>query len=96
MINFVLNEIYRKNRKNRISSNEVNINKLKLLEKMRDLLHDIIHETNDRILVFSTKMFIVYEKDMDKVHLLNSEIKKFMIQLKQNLKKIFNKENLMC
>ena len=36
-LNFVLNEIYRKNRKNRISLNEINISKLKLLEKMHDL-----------------------------------------------------------
>ena len=98
-LNFVWNEIYRKkriNRKNRISSNEVKINKLKFLERIRDLSYDIMHETFGKILIFSTKMFILYEKDMDEVHLVHSKIKKFMIQLKQNLKKIFDKENLLC
>ena len=98
-LNFVYNEIYRKNRKNRknrISSNKVNINKLKLLERMSDSSYDIIREALDKILIFLTKMFGLYEKDMDKVHLIHSEIKKLMIQLKQNLKKIFNKENLLC
>ena len=63
---------------------------------MCDLSYDIIHETLRKVLIFFTKMFIMYEKDMDEVHLLHSEIKKFMIQLKQNLKKIFNKEDLLC
>ena len=31
---------------------------------------------------------------MDKVHSINSELKEFMIKLKQELKKIFNKEDL--
>ena len=62
---------------------------------MRDLLYDIIHETNSKILIFSSKMFLLYEKDMDEADLLNDEIKKFMIQLTQNLKNIFNKENLL-
>ena len=82
--------------KNRISSDEVNINKLKFLEKMHDSTYDIIYETLSQTSIFSTKMFLLYEKDMDEVYLLNSEIKKFTIQLKHNLKKIFNKENLMC
>ena len=63
---------------------------------MCDLSYDIIHETLRKVLIFFTKMFIMYEKDMDEVHLLHSEIKKFMIQLKQNLRKIFNKEDLLC
>ena len=85
-----------KNRKNRISSNEVNINKLNLLERICDSSYDIIHEALSKILIFATKMFILYEKDMNEVHLIHSEIKKFLIQLKQRLKKIFNKENLLC
>ena len=74
--------IEKKKRKNGISSNEVNINKLKLLERMRDSSYDIILETYGKILIFSTKMFMSYEKDIDEVHLMHSEIKKFMIQLK--------------
>ena len=59
-LNFVYNEIYRKNRKNRknrISSNKVNINKLKLLERMSDSSYDMIREALDKILIFPTKMF---------------------------------------
>ena len=41
-------------------------------------------------------MYIMDKKDIDKLHLLNDKIKEFMIQLKQDLKKIFNKENLFC
>ena len=41
-------------------------------------------------------MYIMDKKDIDKLHLLNDKIKEFMIQLKQDLKKIFNKENLLC
>ena len=93
-LNFVWNEIYRKNRKNRINSNEVNINKLKLLERMYDWTYNIIGEVKNEILKISMNMFEWYEKDMDKVHLIYTELKKIMIQLKQNLKKIFNKENL--
>ena len=63
---------------------------------MYDSTYNIIREASDKILIFATKMFGLYKKDMDKVHLIYSEIKKFMIQLKQNLKKIFNKENLLC
>ena len=63
---------------------------------MYDSTYNIIREASDKILIFATKMFGLYKKDMDKVHLIYSEIKKFMIQLKQNLKKIFNKENLWC
>ena len=66
-----------------------------MLKKMYDLLYDIIHQTFVKILIFSTEQFLLYWKDMDEVRLLNSEIKKFMIQLKQNLTNIFNKENLL-
>ena len=60
-----------------------------MLERISDSSYDIIREALDKILIFATKMFGLYEKDMDKVHLIHSEIKKFMIQLKQNL-------NLLC
>ena len=36
----------------------------------------------------------LYEKDMDKVHLIHSKLKESMIKLKQDLKNIFNKEDL--
>ena len=43
---------------------------------MCDLSNDIIHETLRKILILFSKMFLSYEKDMDEVHLINSEIKK--------------------
>ena len=97
LLNFVWFVLYKKNRKNRksrISSDEVNTDKLKLLKKMLDLSYDIRHQTFSKILVFHLKSFLLYETDMDDVRLLHSEIKKFMIQLKQNLN-MFNKENLL-
>ena len=77
-----------KNRKNRISSDEVNTDKLKLLKKMYDLSYDIRHRTFAKILIFHAKCFLLYETDMTEVRLLNSEIKNYMIH-------IFNKENLL-
>ena len=58
--------------------------------------YDIIREVKNEILKISVNMFELYEKDMDKVHLIYSELKKIMIRLKQNLKKIFNQEDLLC
>ena len=46
---------------------------------MYDSTYNIIREASDKILIFATKMFGLYKKDMDKVHLIYSEIKKFMI-----------------
>ena len=46
------------------------------------------------MLKITINIFELYEKDMDKVHSINSELKKIMIQLKQDLKKIFNQEDL--
>ena len=62
---------------------------------MYDLSYDIIHQTFSKILLFASEQFLMSWKDMDEVHLLNSEIKKFMIQLKQNFTSTFNKENLL-
>ena len=41
-------------------------------------------------------IFELYDKDMDKVHFKYGEIKEIMIQLKQDLKKIFSAEELLC
>ena len=62
---------------------------------MYDLSYDIIHQTFSKILLFASEQFLMSWKDTDEVHLLNSEIKKFMIQLKQNFTSIFNRENLL-
>ena len=96
-LNFVWNEIYRKNRKNKknkISTNEVNIDKLNLLEKMYDSAYDIIREINSEILRITLSTFELYEKDRDKVHSIYSELKKIMIRLKKDLKKLFTQEDL--
>ena len=41
-------------------------------------------------------MYKLYEKDIDKIRLINSEVKEIMIQLKQKSKKIFSVEDLLC
>ena len=66
-----------------------------MLKKMYDLLREITHRIFNRLLIFADKQFLLYWKDMGEVHLLNSEIKKFMIQIKQDLTNIFNKGNLL-
>ena len=35
------------------------------------------------------------DMDIDELHLVNNEIKKFMVQLKQDLKDIFDAEDLL-
>ena len=49
----------------------------------------------NKSLIFADKHSSLYWKDINEVHLLNSEIKKFVIQIKQDLTIIFNKENLL-
>ena len=61
---------------------------------MCDSTYDIICEVQIKILKIVSNMFELYEKDMDKVHSIPSKLKKFIIKLKQDLKKIFNKEDL--
>ena len=95
-LNFVCNKIYRKNRKNRISSKRINLDKLELLERMYISTNDMICDIKNKLLMINLDMYLLYEKDIDKVHLINSEIKKIMIHLKQNLKKIFSVEDLLC
>ena len=56
---------------------------------------DIIGRIQGKMLKIALDMFELYVKDdMDKVHSIHSELKEFMIKLKQDLKKIFNKEDL--
>ena len=87
-LNFIWYEIYRKNRKimkNRISSNEVNTNKTKLLERMYDSTYDILCEVRNKMLKSILNMLELYEKDMDKVHSINSDLKEIMIKFKQDI-----------
>ena len=58
--------------------------------------NDIISEIKNEILMIFKDMFELYEKDMDKVYLIYSEVKEIMIRLKQDLKKIFSVEDLLC
>ena len=91
-LNFVCNKIYRKNRK---SSERINLDKLKLLERMYSSASDIISEIKNEILMIYMEMFELYDKDIDTIHLINSKIKKIMIRLKQDLKKIFSLKDLL-
>ena len=61
---------------------------------MYNSTNDIIREVQSKMLKITIDMFELYEKDMDKVHSINTEIKEFMIKFKQDIKKIFNKEDL--
>ena len=92
-LNFLCNKIYRKNR---ISSKKINILKLISLERMHKSSNAIISEIKNEMLIIYLDMFKLYEKDIDKIHLINSELKEIMIQLKQKLKKIFSVEDLLC
>ena len=68
-LNFVCNKIYRKNRKNRISSKKINILKLMSLERMHMSLDAIISGIKNVLLKIYIDIFELYDKDMDKVHL---------------------------
>ena len=61
---------------------------------MYDSTYNIIHEVQNEMLKITINIFELYQKDMDIVHLINNKLKKIMIELKQNLKKIFNQEDL--
>ena len=61
---------------------------------MYDSTHDIICEVSEKMLNIIIDTLELYEKDMDKVHLIHSELKELLIKLKQDLKSIFNKEDL--
>ena len=86
-LNFVWNKIYRKNRKNRISSEKINVDKhkdidesviskkLKLLERMYSSINDIISEINNKIKMIYKDMYKLYEKFIDKTYLINSKLK---------------------
>ena len=61
---------------------------------MYDSTYNIIHEVQNEMLKITINIFELYQKDMNKVHLINTKLKKIMIKFKQNLKKIFNQEDL--
>ena len=89
-LNFLWNKIYRKNGKNRknwISSKWINIDKLELLRRMYSSTNDIISEMKNVLLIIQLDMYIFYGKDMDKVHLINCEIKKSHDSIKTKHKK---------
>ena len=46
---------------------------------------DIVCEMKNVILMIYNDIYKLYENDIDKIYLINREIKKVMIQLKQNL-----------
>ena len=70
-------------------------NRLKFLETMSNSINNKISEIEDEINNINY-MYKMDKMDIDKLHSLNDKIKDFMIQLKQDLKKMFNKKNLLC
>ena len=56
----------------------------------------IISDVEDELLEISIDILRINENDMDKVYLTYSKLKKIMMRLKQDLKRIFNKEDLFC
>ena len=50
---------------------------------MYDSSYDIVCEVNSKILKIALDMFELYEKGIDKVHSIHSELKELMIKLKQ-------------
>ena len=67
-----------------------------MLERTYSSTNDIISDIKNELMIIYIDMYKLCEKDIDKIHLINSEIKKIMIHLKQNLKKIFSVEDLLC
>ena len=63
---------------------------------MYNSTNDIIREVQSKMLKITINMFEFYEKNMDKVHLINNKLKEIMIKLKQDIRKIFNKVDLLC
>ena len=62
---------------------------------MISLTDDIISELKSKTLALYKYTYKLYETDVDKIHLTNSEIKEFMIQLKQVVREIFDAEHLL-
>ena len=89
-------------KKNRISSNKINVDKYKdtdgyvskltdvieLLNRVGDSIDHIISDIKNETNMIDEKIYKVSEMDNDTLHLINNKLKEIMIQLKQNLKKI--------
>ena len=63
-------------KKKKVSSDEINTDKQELLERMYNSLHDIICEVKNKMLKIIIDTLELYEKDMDKVNLINNKLKK--------------------
>ena len=92
-------------KKNKISSKKINrdkykdfdryvSNKLKLLERVDKLLNDIINEIENKVNKANENVYKAYKKGIDKIHLANSKLSKFMRQLKKDIKKIISLADL--
>ena len=91
-------------KKNRISSNKINIDKHKDIDgyvsKLTDVIinkkncwkecmnHHIISEINNKIKMINKDVYKLYDNYIDKIYLINDKLKEMKIQLKQKLKKI--------
>ena len=63
--------------------------------RLRQVEINTISEIKNEILKIYVEMFELYDEDIDTIHLINSKIKQVMIQLKQDLKKIFSLKDLL-
>ena len=91
-LNVIWNKIYRKNI-NRDKHKDIGKyslrNRIEFLETMHSSINNKVSEIEDKIISIRCT-YIMEKEDLDKLHLLNDGIKEFMIQLKQDLKKIFS------
>ena len=61
---------------------------------MDELLNDIINEIENKVNKANQNVYKAYKKGIDKIYLANSELSKFMRQLKKDIKKIISLANL--
>ena len=91
-LNVIWNKIYRKNinRDKHKGIDKYSLsNRIEFLETMYSSINNKVSEIWDKIISINCK-YITEKEDLDKLNLLNDEIKEFMVQLKQDLKKIFS------
>ena len=103
VLNFVWNKICKENK---ISSKKINrdkhkdfdrylSNKLELLERVHRLLCDIISEIENKTHTVYERMYKVYKKGIDKLHLINSKLNEFMRKFKKYLRNIISLADLL-
>ena len=92
-LNFIYNNIYRKNI-NRDKQKDIDeyalSNRLEFLETMFSSINNKISKIEDKIDMIHYDMYTEDGEGIDKLHSIYDKLKEFMTQLKQDLKKIFS------